>query len=179
MRKPGIRRLLGFLFLTLLLLLFFGYYQLGGLNPLQVEMVRVDNYYLIGRYFQGNHQSDTIRLYFNEMNRYVEEGILSGHPAIIYDQEPEGTRGKSKSFIGILTKKPTSYGDLKQRQISATECIRVYKNSHISVMPNPAKIEKLIRSYAEEHGYELDEFNVEIYHPSSRLVIERPIRKQH
>jgi len=78
-----------------------GYIRLGGLSPVQTELVQIDNYYLLGRSFEGRYKSDTVRNYFNEKQVHVQDGIVEEHPVIIYDKEPTGNRGISKIFVGI------------------------------------------------------------------------------
>ncbi|TDI69363.1 MAG: hypothetical protein E2O86_05600 [Bacteroidetes bacterium] len=177
MKKSTIRKLLSGTIIALLILVAFGYYRLGGLNSILVETITVDNYYLVGRYFEATYKSDTIRAYFEEMKEYLKDGVLTGHPVIIYDQEPSGSRGKATGFIGIkLVERPSSsLYKLEKREVPAKRSIRVSKDAHISVMPNPNKIDRLIKDYALTHALVVGDFNIEIYHPNNRLVIERPI----
>jgi len=176
-KKSTIKKLLGGTIIALLILVAFGYYRLGGLNPVLVEIITVDNYYLVGRYFEATYKSDTIRAYFEEMKGYLNDSTLTGQPIIIYDQEPSGSRGKATGFIGIKLKESPSYSldDLEKREIPAKRSIRVSKDAHISVMPNPNKIDRLIKDYALTHALVVGDLNIEIYHPNNRLVIERPI----
>ena len=152
------------------------YRQLGGFKPVITELVQVKNYQLVGRHFQGSFRSDSIRIYFNEMRSMVKQGELTGQPVIIYDQEPEGARGFSKSFIGILLGDddvPPSY--LERRTITASKAIRVSKDAHISVMPKPDKIARKIENYCRQYDMEAMGPEIEIYHPNNRLVIELPV----
>jgi hypothetical protein len=176
-KKSTFRKLLGSTIIVLLILLAFGYYRLGGLSPVLVETITVDNYHLVGRYFEATYKSDTIRAYFEEMKGYLKDGVLTGQPVIIYDQEPSGSRGKATGFIGIkLVESPSwSLDNLEKREIPAKRSIRVSKDAHISVMPNPNKIDRLISDYALTHALSIGDLNIEIYHPNNRLVIERPI----
>ena len=175
MKIPRVKKLLGLLILFVLLILAIGYFKLGGFSPVRVELVDVEDYHLVGRYFKGRYQSDTIGTYFKEMKSYIEEGVVEGFPAIIYDHEPEGNRGEVESYIGILTKGQTTIHQLEKREVPASKAIRVSKDAHISVMPNPDKIKGLIETCAEEYQLEFGQFNIEIYHPNNRLVIERPV----
>lgn len=159
-----------------------GYYRMGGLNPVKVELVDVDNYQLLGRYFEGNYKSDTVAIYFNEMQDYLESGQINGDPVIIYYQEPEGVQGLSLIFVGIRVSEPgdkekQEFSHLLNDEIIASSAIRVSKEGHISVMPNPEKIAKLIESFAEEKNLKIGEASIEIYQSQSRLVVERPVIK--
>ena len=177
MRKPGLRKLLGITvgFLTVIFLI--AYYLLGGFSPVTLELVQVNNYKLAGRYFEGSYRSDTIRIYFNEMKTLLQQGQLDGYPVIIYDQEPDGVRGLSKSFVGIeLSDSLALPVNLEKREMRATQVIRVSKNAHISVMPGPNSINKRITRYCQEHNISPVGPSIEIYHPDNRLVIEQPVR---
>ena len=107
----------------------------------------------------------------------MKDGVLKGHPVIIYDQEPIGSSGKATSFIGIMLVEspPSPLDDLEEREIPAKRSVRVSKDAHISVMPNPDRIDRLIQAYAQANTLTVDELNIEIYHKNNRLVIERPI----
>ncbi|GJM29207.1 MAG: hypothetical protein DHS20C17_18420 [Cyclobacteriaceae bacterium] len=174
---PG-KALLG-VFLFLLVLLFAGYYKLGGFNPVQVELVEVDNYHLAGRYFEGSYESDTVGMYFNQMKEVLGAGVVEGNPVIIYHHEPTDSSGLSMIFVGILLSdteiEPLPSRDLIRIEIDASTAIRVSKKAHISVMPNPDKIDKLIEAYARDHRVKIAALDIEIYHSDNRLVIERPV----
>ncbi len=159
-----------------------GYYRMGGLNPVKVELVEVDSYNLLGRYFEGSYKSDTVAIYFNEMQDYIESGRITGDPVIIYYQEPEGVLGLSRIFVGIRLSElgnteKQEFGHLLNDGIQASSAIRVSKEAHISVMPNPEKIAKLIESFAEEHNLKIGTASIEIYQSQNRLVVERPVVK--
>ena len=175
MSKWKTRNYLG-VFLLLLVISWAGvYYIKGGFNKVEVTLVEVENYRMIGRYFEGNYRGDTVRIIFEEMVAYLESQEAEGRPVIIYDQEPDSNGGKIKGFVGILTTYPTALPGLKEREVSASQSVRVQKDAHISMMPNPDKINELIESFASSQGVELESFNLEIYNPNNRLVVERPI----
>ena len=81
------RKVLGFSVSLIVILLAVVYYKLGGFNSLQVETIEVNNYHLVGRYFEGSYKSDTVGRYFEEMRGYLDTGILIGQLVTIYDQE--------------------------------------------------------------------------------------------
>ena len=171
------RKVLGFSVSLMVMLLAVVYYKLGGFNSLQVETIEVNNYHLVGRYFEGSFKSDTVGRYFEEMRGYLDNGILVGQLVIIYDQEAVGRHGKVKSFIGVALEENrlSSFDDLEKREISAKRSIRVSKNAHIAVMPNPDRVDRLIQAYARDEDLVVSELNIEIYYNNNRLVIERPI----
>jgi len=175
--KISNRKLLVITIAIVLIILGFGYYKLGGLYSVKIETVRVDNYHLVGKYFSGSYKSDSIRVYFEEMSAYIKDGTLSGQPVIIYDQEQSDGDGKGTSFIGVmLADHPTSLpASLVKRDIPAQKSIKVTKDAHISVMPNPDKIDQMIQEYALANDLTIAESNIEIYQKNNRLVIERPI----
>ena len=69
----------------------------------------------------------------------------------------------------------SSHEDLEKREIPAKRSIRVSKDAHIAVMPNPDRIDRLIQAYAQDEDLTASELNIEIYYHNNRLVIERPI----
>lgn len=162
---------------TLVVSIPLAYYWLGGFNPLQVELVPVDQIYLVGRYFEGRQQSDTIRRYFNEMKEYVQGDTYPGQLVIIYDQEPRGPSGQVKVFVGVRMQKPLkeAAGGLQLRTLEASRAIRISKASHSVVMPNPEDLNKLIADYAREQHLKLRGPSMEIYLPDNRLLVEHPL----
>lgn len=171
------RKVLGFSVSLIVILLAVVYYKLGGFNSLQVETIEVNNYHLVGRYFEGSYKRDTVGRYFEEMRSYLDTGILTGQLVIIYNQELIGKHGKTRSFIGIMLEQNllSSIDDLEKREIPAKGSIRVSKDAHIAVMPNPDRIDRLIQAYAKDEDLTASELNIEIYYDNNRLVIERPI----
>ena len=171
------RKVLGFSVSLIVILLAVVYYKLGGFNSLQVETIEVNNYHLVGRYFEGSYKSDTVGRYFEEMRGYLDTGILIGQLVIIYDQELIEKHGKTRSFIGVMLEQNqlSSHEDLEKREIPAKRSIRVSKDAHIAVMPNPDRIDRLIQAYAQDEDLTASELNIEIYYHNNRLVIERPI----
>ena len=159
---------------VLLLLLLAAYTYMGGFKPLKVERVAVNDYHLMGRSFAGSYRSDTIRMYFEEMRSLLDEAGRSDPIVIIYDQEPQGNKGIIKNFIGVFaTDKVYNATNLQIRQVIADSAIRVSKQCHPSLMPNPNKIDRLIN---DQGGTNSEIPNIELYYPNNRLVIERPIK---
>lgn len=175
-KKPLFKRPIFWLSLLIIAATPTTYYLMGGFNPIIIKTVSVDNYYLIGKQFQGTYKSDTIQLYFSEMKTYLEQGTFEGPITIIYDQEPLGNRGYIKSFIGIRTLKAmTPSPGLIVRSIEASQAIQVSKECHSALMPNPHEIAKFIAEEAREKSVKSLSFNIEMYYPNNRLVIERPL----
>lgn len=154
------------------------YYFLGGFNPLQIKTVTVDSYYMIGKYFNGSYKSDTIQVYFSEMRDYVKTGTYQGPITIIYDQEPVGSRGMIKSFIGIRLSQATEVlpQDLTTRVIYADHAVRISKDCHSALMPNPNKIAEIINELLINENRIPFDFSIEMYYPNNRLVIEQPLK---
>lgn len=168
--------------LCLIVLLLAGYIKLGGFNPVQMTLIQVDNYYFLGRQFEGTYKSDSVGACLREMRGYVQDGTIKGQPVIIFDKEPEDRQGSSQLFIGILlTDSSTRYNhqqlavELLKREIKASRAIRVSKDAHISVMPNPDRISRRIAQYGRENGLTIAGPSIEIYQSNDRLVIEHPL----
>lgn len=151
------------------------YYFLGGFNALQIETVAVSNYYLVGKSFEGTYKSDTLQEYFTLMKSHLQEKTYEGRLAVIYDQEPQGSKGYIKSFIGIVLSKELHQipRNLETRNITCSEAVRVWKDCHSSLMPNPHEITRLITdNLGDRPAYQ---FSIEMYYPDNRLVVERPL----
>ena len=180
MKLSVTRKVFGFSVIFIILLLTAGYYRLGGFNGLSLETITVNNYDLVGLYFEGSYKSDTVRAYFEKMKGFIDDDRVEGQVVIIYDQEPQGKRGYTKGFIGIRLIEPPliSLHSLEKRFIPTKRSVRISKDAHISVMPNPDKIDRLIIEYADSNDLELSSMNIELYYPNNRLVVERPIKEQ-
>ena len=178
----GTGRLAGIFGALLVVVLTAAYIFLGGFSPVKISLVEVNNYYLLGRQFEGRYKSDTIGNFVREMRGYIQDGIIKGQPVIIYDREPGDIHGISLVFVGIkltdtsvLNDDHQQTGELRKREIMATQAIRVAKNAHISMMPNPDRISRKITQFSKENGLTIDGPCIEIYHSNDRLVIEQPV----
>ncbi len=153
------------------------YYYLGGFNPVSVEVVPVQPYFLLGKEFSGSHRSDTLRTYFNQMKALRDSLNLSGPVVLIYDQEPQGPRGMVSNFTGLRLESPprSTAPGYKIRSVRADSVVRISKDCHAALMPNPSKVESLLQDYLQRNGLVPFDYNLELYYPDNRLVIERPL----
>lgn len=164
------------IFLVMLMAIPVVYGWLGGFKPLKVEVVPVQNYLFQGRSFEGSYQSDTLQQYFQEMKAFIAQADSKSPIIMIFDQEPQGKRGKVEGFIGVPVAERSLQGEnWELREIPSREAIRVSKDCHSTLMPNPRKIETLIQEFLEENSRQIRPFNIEFYYPDNRLVIERPL----
>jgi len=153
------------------------YYWLGGFNQLEIQTVSMNDYYVVGHYFEGTYKSDTVSSYFMEIKQMIETRKLNGILTIVYYQEPIGKRGMMKSFIGAALEDttvtiPPGY---EQRLIQVDKVVQAKVDSHVAVMPNPEKINRRLREHAQGQGLELVNFSIERYLSDWEVITEIPV----
>jgi hypothetical protein len=65
---------------------------------------------------------------------------------------------------------------METRKIIMNGVVRATLESHVLVIPKPAKIARQIRSWAEEHDLQLQDVLLEIYPEESVIHAEIPVK---
>lgn len=174
------RRSYFFLFIALILTaILILYQQLGGFKDPEISYVDLQEYHLAGTYYEGKITSSKWESLFYQTRDLIESKQIPGVLTIVWYNTPEKERGFAKAFIGVRFEgDPVIPAGLEMRTLTMDGVIRATMESHVTVMPNPQKVARKIRSWAAEHQYELQEMLIEMYPEESAIFSEIPVKKK-
>jgi hypothetical protein len=164
------------LFLTVILIL---YQQLGGFKTPVISFIGLHEYHVAGIYYEGKITGSKWESLFYRMRDLVESDRITGTLTIVWYNQPEKEEGFARAFIGIQFEgNPDIPSGLEVRTLQMAGVIRATMKSHVSVMPSPQKVSRLIREWAARHGYELQDILIEMYPEESAVYSEIPVEKK-
>lgn len=149
------------------------YYYLGGFNDLEVVKSNNNIYNVAGREFRGRITSDSLNTIFNEVRDLVLENKINGELCVInYRENLE--KNEVHQFIGILLGDEISEipSGLKVREIKAETSFKVGLGMHPLVMPNTGKVEEVIHEFAQQNGFSLESYTMEIIFSDNSILVE-------
>lgn len=155
--------------------LFWGYWTLGGFDPILVDKVNKPTMHLLGIRFKGQYNNPELKdSYFKvkELHDKIAEGSL-----VIINHEPQiYAAGYVDHFIGIaktetFTELPSGF---EVRHLQSQPGYEVTITSHNFVMPSPEKIKNKVLQKSEAAGLKLKNYTVEAYEGSRSLKIFFP-----
>jgi hypothetical protein len=156
------------------------YYRFGGFNKILVQKIESSASYTIkisGKPFKGRIQDTAWKNLFYEMHDNILKSRLKEPITIIYFSKPEEHRGKIDAFIGAEVLENSSLPkDFIEQELAFKGVLRVDLNMHPVILPSPARVKKLIMSYAKDKNISLDSLLIEKYHPDNSLTVEVPFR---
>lgn len=150
------------------------YYLLGGFKDLIIVTAKNNIYSIAGKDFKGKISNDTIGLYFNEMRNLVETGKIKGDLCLVNYQE-EGLKGKEvHQFIGVLLGEGTTEipAGLIVREIECETSFKAALVMHPLVRINSEKVQAQLYEFAQEKGYNLDNYSLEIFYEDNSMIVE-------
>lgn len=168
------RKLLWIIFGVLLVILLSVYFFLGGFNEVGVEVAEVENYEVVGHFYEGPYKRDTIASLFFEAKHLLEIKTLSGDLSVInFENDPE--QNHSKIFIGILVNQEAADfpAHLESREVGGGKIIRASIQSHNVVMPTRDKIDEKMEAFAAANNLTLTGVTIERYISENHLLIEK------
>lgn len=141
--------------IILSLLIGFGYWgfdQLGGNNPVMIELVNKSPETLLGKTFIGTPQDEKLANLFKEILN--EKTLRSGtFLHTIYETEPAGKLDTMKVFVGINQLLPEEGFELKTFEEDRYLVAKITGSSW--VMPGPKTIKAKLENYAAENNLKL------------------------
>ena len=153
------------------------YYRLGGFEEPTITRTTAENYLLAGTGYRGTATDKALDEVFRKTDQLVKAGKLKGTFTICYYGNPDTKTDTVSVFTGVITADtsaalPKGY---EWRRLPAREVVRATVTSHVSVAPNPVKVNDAMKKFASEQGIRLDTFYMEKYINERNIVTEIPI----
>ncbi|GHB35831.1 hypothetical protein [Mongoliitalea lutea] len=168
------KKLLIFAVLFLISVGFIGFYQLGGFNPVNLEIQTLD-LTLSGVYYRGTPQDRKLAKAFKDIQE-VQEASPETRLHTIYLIEPAGKLDTMEVYIGLNTELPAFFGDWDRLNFEEKSFIVATIQANRFVMPGPERVKKKIRSFAEENGLELDGIFIDKIISPDHVEVMAPIK---
>ncbi|MBR9997402.1 MAG: hypothetical protein KFF73_00455 [Cyclobacteriaceae bacterium] len=167
-----------FLFIALILTgLLILYRYLGGFNEPEITFLDIHEYRIAGYHYEGRITGKDWEELFYRTARIAGKDSVAGDLTIVWYNEPGEEKGYAKAFIGIkYLDDPELPAGMETRIFRMNGVIRATMDAHVTVMPNPRKIARKIKTYALEQDYELQEILIETYPEESVIYAEIPVR---
>lgn len=163
--------------LPVLALIVLAYYLLGGFNQIEIQKVKVDDYHLVGHYYEGPFKEKELKSYFFQMQDFVENETLQGTVGVINYDANQSAEDSIRQFIGVILDKNSQQipSGLRQDTIPAREALRAIIRAHPIVMPNPVQVVEKLRAKAGEDKISLKEFSIEQYIGEQEIWVDIPL----
>ena len=164
--------------ISILLILFLavGYWlfdQLGGNNPVVIELVEKNPESLIGKTFIGIPQEERLANLFKEV---LELKNLKPRTFLhtIYEVEPAGKLDTMRVFVGINQFLPEEGYELKT--FDERRYLKAVITGSSWVMPGPKTIKAKLEKYANEHQLELSGIFIDKIIEEDQVQVIAPIQ---
>lgn len=154
------------------------YAYLGGFRPIEVRLIEREEYTLIGNYYEGQYDNDTLgHLFFNAKALIQGEGMPGTLTIVNYSPEAEGDT--VSLFIGVLLDTPRGEQvpeGLEKRTIKGGKVLRASIHAHHLVMPSRDKVDEKLKAFATESHISLRPLSLEQYLAEDSLQIDKIVQ---
>lgn len=165
-------------FIILLSITLIGYWsfdQLGGNNPVEIQLVDKSPDTLVGLFYRGTPQDPILEQVFKSV-----EAQKNLHPGsslhTIYFSEPAGKLDTLEVFIGIDQSLPIA--DFEVKAFEETKYLLASIKSSKWVMPNPTTVQEKLKEYAEENNITLTGVFIDKIVSNGEIQVIAPIQSQ-
>lgn len=150
------------------------YYYLGGFNEISVVKSGNNIYNIAGKDYQGRIKNDSLNMIFLEMRDLVSNKRINGELCVINYRDKDLANGEAHQFIGILLGDEISEipSGIKVREFRSETTFKVGLGMHPLVRPSAEKVEKKISLYADDNGFALENYSMEILYSDNSILVE-------
>lgn len=158
------------IFLGLVVLAVYAY--LGGFNPVAVSIQTNNQYTIIGNYYIGAYDRDSLQMLFFEAKEHLEKSKKDGILSIVNYRSGEES-DSVEMFVGILSKSNNGHpAHWETIHLQAEKAIRAKISAHNLVMPTRPSIATKIQTFADKNNLTLQPILIEKYISENQLEID-------
>lgn len=174
-----LQKILLFVVLPLSVLALLGYYFLGGLNPIEIEVVQAEARIVVGQSYQGTYGDLALRKIFVEAKQRQQSGAVPGMLTVINRDATSGSEEEVNQFIGIALTAPIDSlpPDYTRDTLAAGTYLRARVSANPVAQPRPHTINERLEAYAVEHQLTVSGLPIELYRASDTLWVEMAVTK--
>lgn len=152
------------------------YNYLGGFQKVKLEVLETTPYHMVGRYYEGKYDRDSLAALFFEAKSWMQIQEQSGTLTVVNYMGENGAENSDsvKTFIGVLfsTESPEMIAPYEHREIKGGKKLRASIEAHSIVMPTRETIEEKMKTFAQEEQLLLEPIIIEKYVSDEELVVE-------
>lgn len=158
----------------ILFILSAGYYYLGGLNPVPIEVAEVPSFALAGRSYRGTTTDAALRKLMQEVHQEVETGKLRGTFMVGYLGNPDRP-DTLNVWVGARLPSLADTSEVRQagwqvRLFAGGKAMQATVKAHPLVAPSPVRINEKIREKARREGVELQNIITDEYQEDQTVI---------
>ncbi len=152
---------------------------LGGFIKPELSQASIPSYIIVGKYFQGKANSDTLLRIFAETKQLHTAGKIPGTLAAVYYRFPGEDKGQVQTWAGVLIKDsnlvlPAGY---QIRVFPSSSVIRAVIHAHYMVAPTPDKVKDQLYAFAAQQNLKTGTYVIEKYLNEKEIIMEIPVSK--
>lgn len=154
------------------------FYQLGGLDNVEITIEVVEEYHIAGIAYQGKYNDYRLKDIYFKVKEKLDETTVKGEMIVInYRLSADSTEhGWVRQFVGVLVKDAkTKVEELSLVILPAGKVLRAKISAHNLVMPKPDRIEELVKQKASEQNALVGGYTLERYASDRELIIDTPL----
>jgi hypothetical protein len=169
------KKIILLLIVTFIIGLLLTYFNRGGLVKPTLTKVQTQPFFMASTTYKGFGKDKNLRNIIRQTHEYLEKGVLKGSLAIIYYGNPDTYKDSIDIVVGVMIqdtaqmKLPENY---QIRQVPAMRVVRAELKAHVSVAPNPAKINEMLIDFARKSGLQPDHIHIEKYFSEEHIISE-------
>ncbi len=178
----NLKKIIIFLLLVVLAGLFVTYLKRGGNVQPRLSKVQTQPFRLIALSYKGiiakREQEIVFRKKIKQTHDHINSGKLKGILALIYEGNPDQTKDSIQAYVGVMTNDtlqtlPEGY---KVYTFPTYRVVRAELKAHVSVAPNPEKINLMLKDFARKSGLQLNNTYIEKYISEEHIISEIVVR---
>ena len=149
------------------------FHQLGGNNPIRIELVGSSPPALAGKTYRGTPQDKKLGETFQSVETF---SALNPGKKIhtIYYEEPAGKLDTMEVFVGLDL--PFAPVGLESKHFSETRFLRATIIANRWVMPSPAKVKAKLKDFARENELTLSGIFIDKIVSETEVEVIAPIK---
>jgi hypothetical protein len=155
------------------------YFTRGGMVKPVITKVETQPFTMIATTYKGKGKDKALREIIRQTHEYMEKGQLKGALAIVYQGNPDSRKDSINILVGVMTEDTTKL-QLPEKyyvtNIPTMRTVRAELKAHVSVAPNPEKVNEMLVDFARKSGLTLDSIYIEKYFSAEHIVSEIKVK---
>ena len=161
------------LLIILITIAFIVYRILGGSQDLAYEIEELPAMKIAGHDYKGRPGSPDVKKWF--MRARDISSFSEGDRLVLISYGTEQEMDTLRQFIGSEDISYAAHDSVMVRSMDAARYVSVELNMNALVRPAPGKIRKDAQDFAQGHGEDIADWNIEIYLSETDLLILFPL----